>query len=144
MRRTLDLDHCLSNRRKLKLRRRDQVLESKTKVHVDQLLSPAGHPVTVVRFEGDIAATSKDAVLGVYQRLPAESSKLILLDFSKVGYINSSGITLVIQLLIEAYQSARKIYAFGLSPHFTKVFTVAGITSYAGLFHSEADALTAL
>lgn len=119
-------------------------MESKTKVHMDQLLSPAGHPVTVVRFEGEIAATSKDAVLGVYQRLPRESSKLILLDFSKVGYINSSGITLVIQLLMEAYQSARKIYAFGLSPHFTKVFTVAGITNYAGLFHSEAEALTAL
>jgi anti-anti-sigma factor len=119
-------------------------LESKTKVHVDQLLSPAGHSVTVVRFEGDIASTSKDTVLGVYQRLPRESSKLILLDFSKVGYINSSGITLVIQLLMEAYQSARKIYAFGLSPHFTKVFTVAGITHYAGLFRSEADALTAL
>ncbi|MGA9586641.1 MAG: STAS domain-containing protein [Terracidiphilus sp.] len=119
-------------------------MEIKAKVHVDQLLSPAGHPVTVVRFEGDIAATSKDAVLGAYQRLPRESSKLILLDFSKVGYINSSGITLVIQLLREAYQSARKINAFGLSPHFTKVFTVAGIASYARLFHSEADALTAL
>ena len=119
-------------------------MESKTKVHVDRVLSPAGHPVTVVRFEGDIAATSKDAVLGVYQRLPGESTKVILLDFSKVGYINSTGITLVIQLLIEAYQSARKIYAFGLSPHFTKVFTVAGITSYAGLFHSESEALEAL
>ncbi|MGC1422136.1 MAG: STAS domain-containing protein [Terracidiphilus sp.] len=119
-------------------------MESKTKVHVDQLLSPAGHPVAVVRFEGDIAATSKDVVLGTYQRLPRELSKLVLLDFSKVGYINSSGITLVIQLLMEAYQSARKIYAFGLSPHFTKVFTVAGITDYAGLFHSEAEALKAL
>ena len=87
---------------------------------------------------------SKDVVLGTYQRLPRELSKLVLLDFSKVGYINSSGITLVIQLLMEAYQSARKIYAFGLSPHFTKVFTVAGITDYAGLFHSEAEALKAL
>lgn len=119
-------------------------MEIKAKVHVDHRLSPAGHPVTVFQFEGDIASTSKDAVLGVYQRLPRESSKLILLDFSKVGYINSSGITLVIQLLREAYQSARKIYAFGLSPHSAKVFTVAGITSYAGLFQSEADALTAL
>ena len=119
-------------------------MENKTKVHMDQLLSPAGHPVTVFRFEGDIASASRDTVLGAYKRLPTESSKLILLDFSKVGYINSSGITLVIQLLMEAYQSARRIYAFGLSPHFIKVFRVAGITKYAGLFQNEADALTAL
>jgi len=120
------------------------MMDSKTKWHVDQLTSPAGHPVTVLRFEGDIAATSKDAVLGSYQSLPKESSKLILLDFSKVGYMNSSGITLVIQLLMEAYHHAQKIYAFGLSPHFTKVFMVAGITKYAGLFHSEAEAIAAL
>jgi anti-anti-sigma factor len=119
-------------------------MDSKTKCHVDQLTSPAGHPVTVLRFEGDIAITSKDAVLGSFHNLRADSSKLILLDFSKVGYINSSGITLVIQLLMEAYQHAQKIYAFGLSPHFTKVFVVAGITKYAGLFSSQAEAIAAL
>lgn len=119
-------------------------MQNETKSRVEQLTSPAGHPVTVLRFEGDIASASKDIVLGAYHGLPKESSKLILLDFSKVGYINSSGITLVIQLLMEAYQHAQKIYAFGLSPHFTKVFTVAGITKYAGLFHGESDALAAL
>lgn len=116
----------------------------KTKWRIDQLTSPAGHPVCVLRFEGDIAVTSKDDVLGSYHSLPQESSKLILLDFTKVGYINSGGITLVIQLLMEAYQHAQKIYVFGLSPHFTKVFGIAGITKYAGLFHSEAEAIAAL
>jgi anti-sigma B factor antagonist len=119
-------------------------MQNKTRWHIDQVTSPAGHPVSVLRFEGDIAATSKDEFLGCYQSLPKESSKMILLDFTKVGYINSSGITLVIQLLMEAYQHAQKIYAFGLSPHFTKVFTVAGITKYAGLFHNQAEAIAAL
>jgi anti-sigma B factor antagonist len=119
-------------------------MQNETKTHVEQLTSPAGHAVTVLRFEGDIALGSKEKVLGTFHALPGESSKLILLDFTKVGYINSSGITVVIQLLMEAYQHAQKIYAFGLSPHFTKVFTVAGITKYAGLFHGEAEALAAL
>jgi anti-anti-sigma regulatory factor len=90
-------------------------VQSDTKAHVDKLTSPAGHPVTVLRFEGDIASTSKDAVLGTYQALPKESAKVVLLDFSKVDYINSSGIALVIQMLIEASNSAQKVYAFGLS-----------------------------
>ena len=119
-------------------------MQSETKARVDQLTSPAGHPVTALRFEGDIASTSKDAVLGSYQALPKETSKLVLLDFTKVDYINSSGIALVIQLLMEAANSAQKISAFGLSAHFTKVFTMVGITKYAGLFPSQADALAAI
>ena len=119
-------------------------MQSETKSHVDQLTSPAGHPVTVLRFEGDIASTSKDAVLGAYQALPKATTKLILLDFTKVDYINSSGIALVIQLMIEASNSEQKVYAFGLSAHFTKVFTMVGITKYAQLFADQDAALAAL
>jgi anti-sigma B factor antagonist len=49
-------------------------MQSETRSHVDQLTSTAGQPVAVLRFEGDIASTSKDAVLGTYQGLPKESS----------------------------------------------------------------------
>jgi anti-anti-sigma factor len=119
-------------------------VQNETKARVDQLTSPAGHPVAVLRFEGDIASTSKEAVLGTYQALPKETAKLVLLDFSKVDYINSSGIALVIQMMIEASDSAQKIYAFGLSAHFTKVFTMVGITKYAGLFPTQAEAMAAL
>jgi anti-anti-sigma factor len=119
-------------------------VQSETKSHVDQITSPAGHAVAVIRFEGDIASTSKDAVLGAYQALPKATNKIILLDFTKVDYINSSGIALVIQLLIEASNSGQKVYAYGLSAHFVKVFTMVGITKYAGLFPSQAEALAAL
>jgi anti-sigma B factor antagonist len=118
-------------------------VQSETKSHVDQLTSPAGHPVTILRFEGDIASTSKDAVLGAYQSLP-KTTQIILLDFTKVDYINSSGIALVIQMLIEAKGSGQKVFAYGLSPHFVKVFTMVGITKYAGLFSSQAEAMAAL
>jgi anti-sigma B factor antagonist len=119
-------------------------VQSETKSRVDELTSPAGHPVTVLRFQGDIASTSKDAVLGAYQALPKATAKLILLDFTGVEYINSSGIALIIQVLIEAAGSGQKVYVFGLSPHFIKVFTMVGITKYAGLFPDQAAALAAL
>lgn len=119
-------------------------MQTETKTRVDQLTSPAGHQVTVLRYEGDIASTSKDAVLGSYQALAKATNKIILLDFTKVDYINSSGIALVIQLLIEASNSGQKVYAYGLSPHFVKVFTMVGITKYAGLFPDQNAALAAL
>lgn len=119
-------------------------MQTETKTRVDQITSPAGHPVSVLRFEGDIASTSKEAVLGSYQALPKATVKLILLDFTKVDYINSSGIALVIQMLIEAANSGQKVFAYGLSAHFTKVFTMVGITKYAGLFPDQASAIAAL
>jgi anti-anti-sigma factor len=119
-------------------------LQSETKARVEQITSPAGDSVSVLRFEGDIASTSKEAVLGTFQALPKETAKLVLLDFSKVDYINSSGIALVIQMLIEAANCGQKVLAFGLSAHFTKVFTMVGITKYAGLFPTQAEALAGL
>jgi anti-anti-sigma factor len=119
-------------------------MQSETKARVEQITSPAGDPVFVLHFEGDIASTSKDAVLGTYQALPKETAKRVLLDFTKVDYINSSGIALVIQLLIEASNFGQKVAAFGLSAHFTKVFTMVGITKYAELFATQAEALAGL
>ncbi len=119
-------------------------MQSETKARVDQLTSPAGHPASVLRFEGDIASTSKEAVIGTYQALPKETAKLVLLDFTKVDYINSSGIALIIQLMIEAANAGQKVAAFGLSAHFTKVFTMVGITKYASLFPTQAEALAGL
>lgn len=119
-------------------------MQTETKSRVDQITSPAGHPVAIVRFEGDIASTSKEAVLGTYQSLPKATTKIVLLDFTKVEYINSSGIALIIQMLIEASNSGQKVYAYGLSAHFTKVFTMVGITKYAGLFPDQNAAVAAL
>ena len=119
-------------------------MESVTKAHVDQLKSPSGYPVAILRFGGDIASTSREAVLGTYEALPRETTKLILLDFTGVDYINSSGIALVIQLLIQAANAGQTVCAFGLSAHFTKVFTMVGITKYARLFPNQAEALAAL
>jgi anti-sigma B factor antagonist len=119
-------------------------VQSETKSRAEHLISPSGNPVTILRFEGDIASTSKEAVLGTYQSLPKSDVKRIVLDFTKVDYINSSGIALVIQLLIEAANSGQKVCAFGLSAHFVKVFTMVGITKYASLFPGQAEALATL
>jgi anti-sigma B factor antagonist len=116
-------------------------VQTDTKSKVDQVTSPSGHPVTVLRFEGDISSSSKDAVIGSYHTLSKETVKTIMLDFTKVEYINSSGIALVIQLLMEAANSGQKVLASGLSPHFNKVFTMVGITKYAGLFPDQTAAL---
>lgn len=117
-------------------------MESETKTSIDQIAGHDGSQITVLRFSGDISSGSRDAMLGSYET--ASRAQPVLLDFSKVEYINSSGIALVIQMLMEANKAGQKIAAFGLTPHFQKVFTMVGITKYASLYQDEATAKMSL
>jgi anti-sigma B factor antagonist len=118
-------------------------MQTDTRVAVDRITDASGRPVTVLRFAGDISSTSRDAVLGTYQGLSKIDHPRILLDFTKVDYLNSSGIALVIQVLLEASRSEQSVSIFGLTPHFQKVFTMVGITKYTTLYPDEATTLAA-
>jgi anti-anti-sigma factor len=116
--------------------------EKGTQVKLEEAQCSSGAPITVIRFAGDITSASQAAVLGTYQGLP-ESAKRILLDFSRVEYLNSSGIALVIQMMIAASKHGQTIKTFGLTPHFQKVFTMVGITKYTSLHPDEQTACAA-
>ncbi|MHB1937999.1 MAG: STAS domain-containing protein [Acidobacteriaceae bacterium] len=113
-----------------------------TRAHVDQVTVPDGSPVAVLRFTGDIASTSRDVVFGAYSEVPVDTRKVVF-DFSKMEYMNSSGIALIIELLMAASKSDRSVQSFGLSPHFQKVFTMVGLNRYTRLHPDEASACAA-
>jgi anti-anti-sigma factor len=113
-----------------------------TQVKMEATQCNSGALITVLRFAGDITSASKAAVLGTYQGIP-DSTKRILLDFSGVDYLNSSGIALIIQMMIAASKSGQTIQTFGLKPHFQKVFTMVGITKYTKLHPDEETACAA-
>ena len=113
-----------------------------TRVRVDQAKQGNGGDVVLLRFSGDITGTSDDAVFGAYRKVPADARNLVL-DFSKVEYINSSGIALVIQLLMAAKKDKRSVQSFGLSPHFQKVFEMVGLNQYTHLHPDEVSACAA-
>ena len=113
-----------------------------TRVKVDHAKRSDDSDVAVLRFSGDITGTSNDAVFKAYRKIPAGASKLVF-DFSKVEYINSSGIALVIELLMAAKKDNRTIQSFGLSPHFQKVFVMVGLNQYTHQHPDEASACAA-
>lgn len=100
-------------------------------------------PLAILRFQGDITSASKDVVMGAYEKVSKDHAYKILLDFSKVAYLNSSGIALVIQMLMEANRSGQRVQIFGLTPHFQKVFTMVGLTKYTALHPDEVTAKAA-
>lgn len=99
--------------------------------------------LAVMRFEGDIMSSSEQAVMGMYRSLEPGTTK-ILLDFSCVPYLNSSGIALIIQLLKASSMEAQKVVCFGLTAHFVKVFRILGLAKYTSLHPDEAAARAAV
>lgn len=116
-------------------------MQVSTKVAVRTATAASAEPVSILAFSGDISSASKEAMLAAYHELGADVTRL-LLDFTAVEYINSSGIAIIIQMLLEAQKSgSRSIGIFGLSAHFRKVFTMVGIGKYATLYDDEQAAL---
>lgn len=116
-------------------------MQSATKVARHEATAASGDNVAILAFSGDIASTSRDTMLQAYHGVGPV--KKVLLDFSGVDYINSSGIAIIIQMLIEERAAGhRTIGIFGLSPHFKKVFTMVGVPKYAAISPDQTAALS--
>ena len=119
-------------------------MQAATKVAQRTATGASGDPVAILAFTGDISSTSKEAILDGYKGLGAGAVK-VLLDFRGVEYINSSGIAIIIQLLLEAHKAGqRTVGIFGLTAHFNKVFTMVGVAKYAAISTDEGAALAKL
>ena len=117
-------------------------MQAEARARIDTLSGSGGKPISAIRFSGDISSNSRDAILGSYEQIAKDHA--VLLDFVKVDYVNSSGIALIIQLMLEAGKADQKVALFGLTPHFQKVFTMVGIGRYAEIAADEAAAVAAV
>lgn len=118
-------------------------MQTATKIARRDATAASGDPVAILALTGDISSTSKDGILQAYHAIGPV--KKVLLDFSGVDYINSSGIAIIIQMLIEERNAGhRTIGIFGLTAHFKKVFTMVGVSKYATISSDEAAALAAM
>ena len=54
----------------------------------------------------------------------------MILDFTHVDYINSTGIALIVRLLAEARRDHREVVAVGLSDHYQEIFRITRLSDY--------------
>ena len=66
---------------------------------------------------------------------------MILLNFSGLEYMNSSGIGLLVTLLIRANRQGQKIAAFGLSPHYKDIFELTRLDEAIHIYNDEQTAV---
>lgn len=97
---------------------------------------------TVIQMRGDVDRNAHDALIRAQEA--AESDGPIVLDFRHVGYINSTGIALIVGLLASARTSHRPVRAFGLSDHYQQIFEITRISDFMHIYQDENAALQAV
>lgn len=95
----------------------------------------------VVDLAGEIDGLTKEVLDAAYEEAEAGGPEIVLLNFSEVEYINSTGIALIVGLLARARASRRKLYACGLSDHYVEIFNITRLSDFMSVFDDEASAL---
>lgn len=89
----------------------------------------SGDPA-VLHLAGDIDRVATDVIeAATTQILEAEPARVVL-DFSRAGYINSSGIALIVGLLGKARAAGVSVHARGLSAHYRRIFEITRLSAY--------------
>ncbi len=97
--------------------------------------------VVVLDLHGEINAFAEEALNEAYAVAESEQPELILLNFSDVDYINSTGIALIVGLLARARKNHRRLIACGLSPHYVEIFNITRLVDYMNVYPDESAAL---
>jgi anti-anti-sigma factor len=86
-----------------------------------------------VRLGGDIDVAADAGLADAYARVAALGASRVTLDFERVGYINSTGIALIVRLLAEARRDNREVHAVHLTDHYREIFRITRLSDYVVL-----------
>jgi anti-anti-sigma factor len=95
----------------------------------------------VIDLGGEINAFGAQVLNGAYAEAERENPGVVLLNFSGVDYINSTGIALIVGLLAKARAAHRRLIVCGLSEHYIEIFQITRLSDFMAIFPSEESAL---
>jgi len=98
----------------------------------------------VIDITGDITVASEEALMDAYARASDDGVQAIVLNFEGLAYMNSSGIGLLVTLLVRAHRQGQQVLAYGLSDHYRQIFELTRLDEAVGIHDSESDALQTL
>jgi anti-sigma B factor antagonist len=97
--------------------------------------------VSVIDIEGDITAQAEEALMAGYARASSNGTRAIILNFEGLDYMNSSGIGLLVTMLIRVQREKQQLLAYGLSEHYQQIFELTRLNEAIGIYADEASAL---
>jgi len=100
--------------------------------------------LSIIDLHGEVNNLADQQLNEAYQEVVREDPKTIVLNFSNVTYINSTGIALIVGLLAEAHKAHRRLVVYGLSDHYLEIFNITRLSDFMTIYADETSLLSEL
>jgi anti-sigma B factor antagonist len=114
--------------------------QAKVMMNVRQV-NPA---TSVIDIQGEVSAFAEQVLMQAYTEASSPTTRTIILNFDNLEYMNSSGIGLLITLLIRMNRQKQRLLSYGLNEHYRHIFALTRISDAIQIYESEAEALAAV
>jgi anti-anti-sigma factor len=95
----------------------------------------------IIDLLGDIDRGSDAVLEAAYAEAVEHGSSSIVLNFSGIHYINSTGIAVIVGLLARARSDRRTVLAYGLTDHYREIFEITRLSDFMSIFEDEDNAV---
>jgi anti-anti-sigma factor len=97
--------------------------------------------VSIIDIRGEINSFADSALSVAYNEAIADHPQKVVLNFTQVSYINSTGIALIVGLLAEARKTHTQLFVYGLSDHYKEIFDITRLSDFMSIYPDEKHAL---
>jgi len=104
----------------------------------------ASDTASIVDIEGEVTGFAEKVLMDAFAEASTGKTGVIILNFNGLDYMNSSGIGLLVTLLIRAQRRQQRLLAFGLSEHYRQIFELTRLDDAIPVYATEAEALAAI
>lgn len=88
---------------------------------------------SLVTLSGTVDKAAKEPIEEAY-RQASERAGEIVLDFTDVDYINSTGIAVIVGVLAMARADGKKVGGVGLTDHYREVFRITRLSDFMHIY----------
>ena len=104
---------------------------------------PVGSSAAVIDIRGDVTAASEQPLSAAYDEATQQhGAQSLILNFTGLEYMNSSGIGMLVTLLVRANRQRQKLAAYGLTDHYRQIFELTRLDEAIAIFDDESSALS--
>ena len=96
----------------------------------EQLIVRSESTGAVLDLVGDINAGADTAMQAAWDEAMLSQPTTVTLNFERTGYINSTGIAVIVGILAKARASGIALRARGLSPHYREIFEITRLADF--------------
>ncbi len=95
----------------------------------------------VIDLRGDINGRAEHSLNAAWEEATRTKPDAVVLNFETAGYINSTGIALIVGLLAMARARGIPIRAYGLTAHYREIFEITRLADFLAINPDEDSAV---